>query len=88
MSLPTPNFTMKHLTSTPNTALESAAQLLVGKTVDEAKLILEREEIPGLKYLRTPRVNGKEYVVTADYRLDRVNVEVTDGVITTILYIG
>jgi hypothetical protein len=48
---------------------------LVGKTVEEARRIAEEK---GYRFRITVE-DGKSHIVTADYRTDRVNVEVAAG---------
>jgi hypothetical protein len=55
---------------------------LIGKTVEEAKA-----EHPAMR-IRVMKLDGKGQIGTADYRTDRINVAVEDGIITEVLNIG
>lgn len=57
---------------------------LLGKTEDEAKQVCENY---GYK-LRVTNKDGTSFIVTADYRTDRINVSVTNGKISAINGIG
>lgn len=55
-------------------------QHLVGKTEEEARTLIE-------SYNMTTRLvgrDGRAFVVTMDYRLDRVNIVVHDGNVTRV----
>ena len=60
-------------------ATQAFAATIVGMTAQEAQDAVEAE---GLTY-RVLSEDGKDNAVTADYRPDRINVEIEDGTITT-----
>ena len=55
---------------------------VIGKTIFEA------EQLHDCFDFRIVAVDGKSRIITMDYRLDRVNVEVEDGKITKVQGIG
>ncbi len=61
--------------------LEELQEQLIGKTREEA------EQITSLR-VRPTRVDGQPTVCTRDYRLDRINVETLDGIITKVTNFG
>ena len=50
-------------------------QTLIGITETEAKKILKENEI----CTRTTQRDGKHFIGTCDFRMDRVNLQVKDG---------
>lgn len=50
---------------------------LVGKNMVEAKTLLESKDLR----FRISRIDGEPQILTCDYRPDRLNLEITDGVI-------
>lgn len=63
---------------------EAADELLVGSTEDDAEAAAEACGWT----TRVVRRDGEDLPVTMDLRMDRVNVEVTDGEVTAIVNIG
>jgi hypothetical protein len=64
--------------------------MLVGKTEEEAKELIEATKDDGLGEglrWRDVRRDGQAYVCTRDYRLDRVNLETEKGIVTR-AYLG
>jgi heat shock protein HslJ len=59
-------------------AAAAFAATIVGMTAEEAQAAVEAE---GLTY-RVLSEDGKDNAVTADYRPDRINVEIEDGTVT------
>lgn len=57
---------------------EAFAETVVGMTTEEAQAAVEDA---GYAY-REVEIDGQPQAVTLDYRLDRVNVSVEDGVVT------
>ncbi len=57
---------------------------MVGMTVDEGIELLATQGL----HLRVIKEDGEPFMVTMDFRLDRVNVIVDDGIITSIQKIG
>jgi hypothetical protein len=64
--------------------VETATPVLVGLTEAEAT---DASEALGWE-LRVIRREGEDLPMTADFRQNRVNVEVTDGEVTEVLQIG
>lgn len=54
---------------------------LIGLTVEEAKKIVPYE-------IRVTKENGKSYMVTMDFKTNRVNVEINNDLITEVTGIG
>jgi len=61
-----------------------AAEILLGLPEDEAAKVAEENGWT----LRVVRADGVDFVVTADYSPTRVNVELTEGVVTAVVSIG
>jgi hypothetical protein len=64
--------------------VETATDLVVGLTEDEAEEALEECGWT----MRVGRRDGEDLAMTMDFRPERVNVEVTDGEVTEVLSIG
>ncbi len=56
---------------------------LIGNTLEQARML-----ITDAFSVRPVRVDGQACIVTQDYRLDRINVEIENGVITKIRNLG
>ena len=54
---------------------------LIGKTVEDA------EQISG-KIIRVVAEDGQRYVLTMEFRMDRLNVELVEGLISAVKGIG
>jgi hypothetical protein len=68
----------------PEPTVETAAELVVGLTEEDAEVALD--ECGWI--MRVGRRDGEDLVMTMDLRPNRVNVEVTDGEVTDVLSIG
>ncbi len=64
--------------------LESAADVLVGLTEAEAHDAAAEHGWT----VRVARLDGEDQPLTMDFREDRVNVEITDGTVTSIVSVG
>lgn len=51
--------------------------LLIGKNKSEAKKIVEDNSY----VFRITSENGNDYMITCDFRMDRINVEINDDII-------
>ena len=64
--------------------LDSAADVLVGLTEAEAHDAAAEHGWT----VRVARLDGEDQPLTMDFREDRVNVEITDGTVTSIVSVG
>lgn len=62
----------------------AAAEILLGLAEDEAAKVAEEQGWT----IRVVRADGVDFAVTADYVTNRVNVELTKGIVTAIVSIG
>ncbi len=69
---------------TEPTGIEALAATLVDKPLAEAEGIAEANDAT----MRVVKQDGEDYAVTKDYIVDRINVAVVDGVVTSIEFIG
>lgn len=69
----------------PNTDVALDASSVVGLPVSEAAEALRYK---GIFCVRVTREDGRYGLISADYRLDRLNVVVDDGIITEVRGIG
>lgn len=53
---------------------------MIGKTLEEAKKELEDKD----KIYRIIRIDGTRYCGTCDLNLDRINLEIDNGIVTTV----
>lgn len=51
---------------------------LIGKSEEDAKKLCSENDF----HYRVVREDSKHYMVTCDYRLDRVNIEIDNGIVT------
>jgi hypothetical protein len=68
----------------PVPAIDPATLKIVGLTVDEATTVLDQQALT----IRVVRDDGADLPATADFRPDRVNVAVENGVITEVVSLG
>jgi len=62
----------------PNLSNTMSYRELVGKTEEEARKFCEENKFK----FRIVKKDGQNFLGTCDYRLDRVNVEIKDGIVT------
>lgn len=64
-----------------NTILKDLSDILIGKTVEEAKTLCSYN-------IRPIKIDGKPMIGTRDYRTDRIQVIVENTLITEVVRIG
>ena len=57
---------------------------IIGLSVDDARTLLEQNNMA----LRIMKRDGEHLIGTCDWRLNRLNVEVEQGVVTSVMAIG
>lgn len=65
----------------PSETAQAVAAEVIGMTEAEAISIIEIVSSEELTY-RVTRRDGESYPMTMDYRLDRINLEINNGVVT------
>ena len=63
---------------------------IVGMEIEAAQKIVESKIHSNLRNysMRITKVDGKAHIVTCDFRMDRLNVEVVDGKISKVIDLG
>lgn len=72
------------MVSSKSIAIAKIAEKIVGLPVEDAATLLKNEGL----LIRQMRVDGESLMGTADFRKERVNVEVEDGKVTGVLKLG
>lgn len=68
----------KTVTIIENMNTKNICKSLISLTIEEAKLMCKANDIT----LRISKKDGLSYVLTCDYHIDRVNVEINNNLIT------
>jgi len=71
-------------TTTASPEIDQLRKALVGKPYKEANACLPA----GYETVRAVKINGASCMVTRDFRLDRANVSVVDGIISDVTGVG
>ncbi len=80
-AIPTPESSGSDMQFEPSETAQAVAAEVIGMTEAEAISIIEIVSSEELTY-RVTRRDGESYPMTMDYRLDRINLEINNGVVT------
>lgn len=75
---------MKTLTNKSNNIILNKWEIIIGKTLDEANIIAQKENYT----IRPIRINGNPCLTTRDHKSNRINVSIENNLITKIEYKG
>lgn len=80
-AMPTPQSSNSDMQFEPSPTVTAVSQEVIGMTEEQAIQTIEGISIEDLTY-RVTRRDDEFYLVTMDYRLNRINLEIDSGVVT------
>lgn len=79
--MPTPQSSNSEMQFEPSPTVTAVSQEVIGMTEDQAIQTIEGISSEELTY-RVTRRDDENYPMTMDYRIDRINLEIDNGIVT------
>lgn len=80
-AMPTPQSSSSDMQFEPSASVIAVSQDVIGMTEEEAIQTIESVEGEEVTY-RVTRRDDENYAMTMDYRINRINLEIDDGIVT------
>jgi hypothetical protein len=80
-AMPTPQSSSSDMQFEPSASVIAVSQEVIGMTEEEAIQTIESVSSEEVTY-RVTRRDDENYAMTMDYRINRINLEIDDGIVT------
>ena len=80
-AMPTPQSSSSDMQFEPSAYVNAVSQEVIGMTEEEAIQTIESVSSEEVTY-RVTRRDDENYAMTMDYRINRINLEIDDGIVT------
>lgn len=80
-AMPTPQSSSSDMQFEPSASVIAVSQEVIGMTEEEAIQTIEGVSSEEVTY-RVTRRDDENYAMTMDYRINRINLEIDDGIVT------
>ena len=80
-AMPTPQSSSSDMQFEPSASVIAVSQDVIGMTEEEAIQTIESVSSEEVTY-RVTRRDDENYAMTMDYRINRINLEIDDGIVT------
>ena len=80
-TMPTPHSSSSDMQFEPSATVIAVSQEVIGMTEEEAIQTIESVEGEEVTY-RVTRRDDENYAMTMDYRINRINLEIDNGIVT------
>jgi hypothetical protein len=80
-AMPTPQSSSSDMQFEPSASIIAVSQDVIGMTEEEAIQTIESVEGEEVTY-RVTRRDDENYAMTMDYRINRINLEIDNGIVT------